>query len=200
MGPACHCLLRIHLPFPSYCCPPRWRAGGMSARPLFCLTSPHSAWFLLPSFPAADSSAFLLAPLLPCSRSRWTSRTGRCARFAATTWGATPTGSPSWPATSAPSPSARTATSTSAARARRTAPSARPASSRELRRRRSKAGVVLRWRRSEAGVEERGLVPGRRGGVLLPWRRSEVAAAAVADSKSVRTPIFPCAAPLFRHF
>jgi hypothetical protein len=70
-----------------------------------------------------------------------------------------------------------------------------------------RGGVVLRWRRSEAGVEERGLIPGRRGGVLLPWQRSEVAAAAGearpyarADSKSVHARIFPRTAPLFTHF
>ena len=70
--------------------------------------------------------ADFLVSICVCSRSRCGSRTGGCARFAATTSGLPPAGSPSWRATSAPSPSAGTATSTSAGRARRTAPSARP--------------------------------------------------------------------------
>uniref|UniRef100_A0A0A9A5Y7 Cesa7 n=1 Tax=Arundo donax TaxID=35708 RepID=A0A0A9A5Y7_ARUDO len=74
------------------------------------------------------SSSSSAATAIP-GQSRCGSRTGRCARFAATTSAWLRAGSPSWRATSAPSPSAATATRTSAARARRTAPSARPATS-----------------------------------------------------------------------
>jgi hypothetical protein len=76
-------------------------------------------------FSLSNFCCLLCARSRACSRSRRGSRTGRCARFAATTSALPPAGTPSWRATSAPSPSAGTATNTSAGRARRTAPSAR---------------------------------------------------------------------------
>jgi hypothetical protein len=130
----------------THACPGIWRSGsarGMEASAGLVAGSHNRNELVVirrdgepgvrpPRLALLRSSSLRSSPLIllpACSRSPWTSGTARCARFAATTWGATPTGSRSWPATSAPSPSAGTATSTSAARARRTAPSARPASS-----------------------------------------------------------------------